>query len=78
MYVGKIVEISETDSPFKDVKNSHPEALLSAVPVPHPTSKSKKLIFSGKFLIYQTYLLVVFSILDADMQGINVKKSYLY
>ena len=51
MYVGKIVEISETDSPFKDVKNSHPEALLSAVPVPHPTSKSKKLIFSGKFLI---------------------------
>ena len=51
MYVGKIVEIFEPDSPFKDVKNSHPEALLSAVHVPHPTSNSKKLIFSGKFLI---------------------------
>ena len=42
MYVGKIVEVSEPDSPFKDVKNSHPEALLSAVPVTHPTSKSKR------------------------------------
>ena len=42
MYVGKIVEISEPDSPFKDVKNSHPEALLSAVTVTHPTSKSKR------------------------------------
>ena len=39
---GKIVEISETDSPFKDVKSSLPEAILSAVPVPHPTSKSKR------------------------------------
>ena len=42
MYVGKIVEISEPDSPFKDVENSHPEALSSAVPVPHPTSKLKR------------------------------------
>ncbi len=42
MYVGKIVEIFEPDSPFKDGKNSHPEALLSAVPVPHPTPESKR------------------------------------
>ena len=51
MYVGKIVEISETDSPFKDVKNPHPEALFSAVLVFHPISKSKRLFFPEKFLI---------------------------
>ena len=51
MYVGKIIEISETASLFKEVKHPYTEALLSAVPIPNPSYKSKKLFFLEKFLI---------------------------
>ena len=48
MYVGKIIEISETASLFKKVKHPYTEALLSAVPIPNPSYKSKKIILSGE------------------------------
>ena len=48
MYVGKIIEISETASLFKEVKHPYTEALLSAVPIPNPSYKSKKIILSGE------------------------------
>ena len=48
MYVGKIIEIAKTDSLFEKPHHPYTEALLSAVPIPDPLHKSKKIILSGE------------------------------
>ncbi|MET4697511.1 oligopeptide/dipeptide ABC transporter ATP-binding protein [Constrictibacter sp. MBR-5] len=47
MYLGKIVEYAETRELFKNPQHPYTEALLSAVPVPDPRRKRKKLIVQG-------------------------------
>ncbi len=47
MYLGRIVEIAEKKALFSKPQHPYTEALLSAVPVPDPTIKSKRIILQG-------------------------------
>ena len=48
MYVGKIVELAETEELFLNPKHPYTEALLSAVPTPDPEQKMDRIILSGE------------------------------
>jgi oligopeptide/dipeptide ABC transporter ATP-binding protein len=47
MYLGKIVELTDKKSLFRDPQHPYTEALLSAVPVPDPRAKKKRIILQG-------------------------------
>jgi peptide/nickel transport system ATP-binding protein len=47
MYVGKIVEVAETQALFTNPKHPYTEALLSAVPKPDPRLRSQRIILEG-------------------------------
>jgi oligopeptide/dipeptide ABC transporter ATP-binding protein len=47
MYLGKIVELTDRRSLFSNPLHPYTEALLSAVPVPDPKAKKKRIILSG-------------------------------
>lgn len=47
MYLGKIVELSETQALFANPKHPYTEALISAVPVPDPDYQSMRIILEG-------------------------------
>jgi oligopeptide/dipeptide ABC transporter ATP-binding protein len=47
MYLGRIVEIAERRSLFSAPQHPYTEALLSAVPVPDPEAKPKRIILQG-------------------------------
>ena len=47
MYLGKIVELAERRSLFAQPQHPYTEALLSAVPVPDPAAKRKRIILKG-------------------------------
>lgn len=47
MYLGKIVEIGDNDSIFENPKHPYTQALLSAIPVPNPKKKSKRILLKG-------------------------------
>jgi oligopeptide/dipeptide ABC transporter ATP-binding protein len=47
MYLGKIVELTDKRSLFANPQHPYTEALLSAVPVPDPAAKRKRIILSG-------------------------------
>jgi oligopeptide/dipeptide ABC transporter ATP-binding protein len=47
MYLGKIVELTDRRSLFAMPQHPYTEALLSAVPVPNPKAKKKRIILSG-------------------------------
>jgi oligopeptide/dipeptide ABC transporter ATP-binding protein len=47
MYLGKIVELTDRRSLFSNPLHPYTEALLSAVPVPNPKAKKKRIILSG-------------------------------
>jgi oligopeptide/dipeptide ABC transporter ATP-binding protein len=47
MYLGRIVELTSTRALFGDPLHPYTEALLSAVPVPDPTARRKRLILAG-------------------------------
>lgn len=47
MYLGKLVEIGDDKSLYKDPKHPYTQALLSAIPVPDPTRKSERIILNG-------------------------------
>ena len=47
MYLGKIVELTDKKSLFRDPQHPYTEALLSAVPVPDPRAKRKRIILQG-------------------------------
>ena len=48
MYVGKIVELAETEALYLNPKHPYTEALLSAVPKPDPRSKAEPIILKGE------------------------------
>ncbi len=47
MYLGKIVEIADVKELYSNQKHPYTQALLSAVPVPDPKNKSKRIILTG-------------------------------
>jgi len=47
MYLGRIVELADTESLFTRPQHPYTVALLSAVPVPDPRSARKRIILSG-------------------------------
>ncbi len=47
MYLGKIVEMSSADRVVMEPKHPYTEALLSAVPIPDPTLRKKRMILTG-------------------------------
>jgi peptide/nickel transport system ATP-binding protein len=47
MYLGRIVEFADKRTIFTSPKHPYTEALLSAVPVPDPTLKRKKIVLQG-------------------------------
>src|SRR5260370_40544800 len=47
MYLGKIVEFGDVDDVFQPPYHPYTEALLSAVPGPHPDLQQKRNIFLG-------------------------------
>lgn len=48
MYVGKIVEIADTDDLFTDIQHPYTEALLSSAPTPDPRAKRKHVPLKGE------------------------------
>ena len=48
MYVGKMVELADTEELFMQPKHPYTEALLSAVPTPDPANKRIRIILPGE------------------------------
>ena len=48
MYVGKLVEVAETEALYRRPLHPYTEALLSAVPKPEPTQQSKRIVLQGE------------------------------
>ncbi|HAP67619.1 MAG TPA: peptide ABC transporter substrate-binding protein [Nitrospinae bacterium] len=47
MYLGRIVETADSDKLYASPQHPYTEALLSAVPIPDPTVKKKRIILKG-------------------------------
>lgn len=47
MYLGKMVELADSETLYREPKHPYTKALLSAVPIPDPESKTKRIILSG-------------------------------
>lgn len=47
MYLGKIVELSDTEELFRNPKHPYTKALISAVPIHHPDETKEKIILKG-------------------------------
>ncbi len=47
MYLGKVVEVAPAKELYTNPKHPYTEALLSAVPIPDPTVKRKRIILEG-------------------------------
>ena len=48
MYLGKIVELADTDNLFSAMLHPYTKALLSAIPVPDPSRKRDRIILGGE------------------------------
>jgi oligopeptide transport system ATP-binding protein len=47
MYLGKIVEITDSDKLFENPRHPYTKSLLSAIPVPDPLAKKDRIILKG-------------------------------
>lgn len=48
MYVGRMVEVASTATLFRAPKHPYTEALLSAVPVPDPRQRARRIVLEGE------------------------------
>jgi peptide/nickel transport system ATP-binding protein/oligopeptide transport system ATP-binding protein len=47
MYLGKIVELAESETIYRDPRHAYTKALLSAIPTPDPTVSRSKILLDG-------------------------------
>ena len=47
MYLGKMMELADKDTLFKTPMHPYTKALISAVPIPDPDNKSKRIVLQG-------------------------------
>jgi len=47
MYLGKVVEIANSETIYRDAKHPYTRALLSAVPIPNTSQKKERVILEG-------------------------------
>jgi len=47
MYLGKIVELADSQELYAKPMHPYTEALLSAIPIPDPTTKRRRIILEG-------------------------------
>ncbi|MDO6527189.1 dipeptide ABC transporter ATP-binding protein [Motilimonas sp. 1_MG-2023] len=47
MYLGKIVEIGAAETLYKEPKHPYTQALISAIPIPNPRLRNKRIILKG-------------------------------
>ncbi|QKS69608.1 ABC transporter ATP-binding protein [Paenalkalicoccus suaedae] len=47
MYLGNLVEVAGAEEIYQDPKHPYTQALISAIPMPDPRNKSKRIILSG-------------------------------
>lgn len=47
MYLGKIVELADADTIYKNPKHAYTKALLSAIPIPDPTVNKDRILLEG-------------------------------
>lgn len=48
MYLGQMVELTDSDSLYNNPKHPYTKALLSAIPVPNPKKKSERIVLKGE------------------------------
>jgi oligopeptide transport system ATP-binding protein len=48
MYLGKLVEVADTDELFESPLHPYTEALLSSIPIPDPDAKTKRILLPGE------------------------------
>jgi oligopeptide/dipeptide ABC transporter ATP-binding protein len=48
MYLGKLVELADTEELFTDMLHPYTKALLSAIPIPDPAIKRERIILEGE------------------------------
>ena len=47
MYLGKIVEVAESEELFKNPQHPYTQALMSAIPIPNPKARRDRIILEG-------------------------------
>jgi oligopeptide/dipeptide ABC transporter ATP-binding protein len=47
MYLGKVVEIADSESLYRDPRHPYTKALFSAIPMPEPKSKRQRILLQG-------------------------------
>jgi oligopeptide/dipeptide ABC transporter ATP-binding protein len=48
MYLGKIVELAQTEELFKSTRHPYAQALFASIPVPDPSVKRKQIVLTGE------------------------------
>ena len=48
MYLGKMVELTDRESLFREPLHPYTKALMSAIPIPDPTVKRERMILQGE------------------------------
>lgn len=74
MYLGKVVEMAQSEELFKSPIHPYTQALLSAIPIPNPRNKSTRIMLGGMYHRLLIHLKDVFLKADVVTVWIYAKK----